>query len=173
MSKTLDSYSNQLAIWVADLKLDYGLTVAIITLLATWLFFYHQNCKTKQHLCLDEIIDRLELIIDLVKSSFDPTVRHYEIYSGFHFHSRLLRYSIEKFNKSEPYNIAKFFRKKEESILIKELIDLIEYIDLNTPVEAPSNYDLNNTEELNKVKSILNNINVSATLIIKNAYDLL
>ena len=62
---------------------------------------------------------------------------------------------------------------KEESILIKELIDLIEYIDLNTPVEAPSNYDLNNTEELNKVKSILNNINVSATLIIKNAYDLL
>lgn len=173
MSKTLDVYYDQLALWGRDLELDYGLSVAIITLLATWLFFYHQNCKTKQHLCLDEIIDRLELIIALVKSSFDPTARHYEIYSGFSFHSILLKYSIEKFNKSEPYNVIRFFRKKKESILIEELNNLIEYIDLNTPIESPSNYDLNDADELEKIKLILNDINVSATLIIKNAYNLL
>lgn len=166
-----------------DLNLDYGLTVAVVglfvavvTLLASWLFFYHQNFKSKQQLCLNEIINRLELIIALVKTSFNPTDRHYEIYSEFTFHSVLLKYNIEKFNKSEPYITLKSVSKKNRDsviIITDQLNDLIEYIDFNTPVESPTAYDINNTEEIKKIKMALTHINAKAIVIIKLAYEMI
>lgn len=164
-------------------NLDYGLTVAviglfvaIIALLASCIFFYHQNFKSKQQLCLNEIINRLELIIALVKTSFNPTDRHYEIYSEFTFHSVLLKYNIEKFNKSEPYIILKSVSKKNRDSVItitQELVDLIEYIDFNTPVENPTTYDINNTEEIKEIKIALSHITAKATEIIKLAYAMI
>lgn len=174
MLKTFDIFSYRISI--PKLVPDYGLFVAIVTLLATILFFYHQNCKTKQHLCLDEMINRLEIITSLVKSSFNPTERHYEIYSEFTFQSELLRYSIEKFNKSEPYSAIRSLSKKNrnrENLLITKLNQLIEYIDLETPIEAPSSFNINNTDEVEKIKLILQKVNTSSTFIIKQAYQVL
>lgn len=176
MLKTFDIYSHHITIVFPDLSLDYSLFIAIVTLLATSLFFYHQNCKTKQHLCLDEIINRLELITSLVKASFNSTERHYEIYSEFTFQSELLRYSIEKFNNSEPFSGIRSLSKKNnarEGELITQLNQLIEYIDFNTPVESMSSFDFSDTEEVEKIKLILEKVNTSSTFIIKKAYKML
>lgn len=176
MSKTLDIYSYHITISLPNLKIDYGLLVAIITLLATSLFFYHQNCKTKQHLCLDEIINRLELINLLVKSSFSPVDRHYELYSEFTFQAELLKYSIEKFNNSEPYSAIRSLSKKnrtQERLLVTKLIELVEYIEMETPIESSSNFDANSESEVEKIKVILKEVNVSSTFIIKQAYRML
>lgn len=176
MLKKLDFYSYQVTISLPDLKPDYPLIVAIATLLATSLFFYHQNCKMKQHLCLDEIIKRLELINSLVKSSFNTTGRHYELYSEFTFQSELLRYSIEKFNNSEPYSAIKSLSKKnrdKERVLVDKLNQFIEYIEMNTPIEASSNFDINDASEVDKIKIVLEKVNTSSTFIIKQAYEML
>lgn len=176
MSKTLDIYSYHITISLPNLKIDYGLLVAITTLLATSLFFYHQNCKTKQHLCLDEIINRLELINLLVKSSFSPVDRHYELYSEFTFQAELLKYSIEKFNNSEPYSAIRSLSKKnrtQERLLVTKLIELVEYIEMKTPIESSSNFDANSESEVEKIKVILKEVNVSSTFIIKQAYRML
>jgi hypothetical protein len=176
MLKTLDIQSYHITISLPDLKLDYGLLVAIITLLATSLFFYHQNCKTKQHLCLDEIIKRLELINSLVKSSFSPADRRYELYSEFTFQAELLRYGIEKFNTSEPYSTIKSLSKTnrdQEALLVTKLVELVEYIEMKTPIESPSNFDTNSESEVERIKIILEKVNTSSTFIIKQAYTML
>lgn len=176
MSKTFDIYSCHITIFPTNLKLDYGLLVAIITLLTTSLFFYHQNCKTKQHLCLDEIINRMELINSLVKSSFSPVDRHYELYSEFTFQAKLLQYSIEKFNNSEPYSaIRSLFKKNrdKERLLVTKLNELIEYIEMKTPIESSLNFDTNSENEVEKITIILEKVNVSSTFIIKEAYKML
>lgn len=176
MSKTFDIYSYHITISLPNIKLDYGLLVAITTLLATSLFFYHQNCKNKQHLCLDEIIKRLELINLLVKSSFSPADRHYELYSEFTFQAELLRYSIEKFNTSEPYSAIRSLSKKnsnQEKILVTKFIELVEYIEMKTPIESSSNFDTNSESEVEKIKVILKKVNTSSTFIIKQAYSML
>lgn len=169
-------YTHKINMALPFSEINYGLVIAIVSLAATCLFFYHQNCKTKQHLCLNEIINRLELIIGLVKSSYNPTGLHYEIYSGFAFHSELAKYGVEKFVQSQPYNFLELIfvkNKKANQKIIDDLTKLIEYIDFNTPVESPSNHDVNNINEQQKIIAILNHINAFSNSIIKSAYNML
>lgn len=176
MSKAPNVYTHEINTGLSFSNIDYGLTIAVISLAATCLFFYHQNCKTKQHLCLNEIINRLELITSLVKSSYNPTGLHYEIYSGFTFHSELLKYGVEKFIQSQPYHFLEFVfveNKQKNQKIINDLQALVEYIDLYTPIESPSNHNVNDADEQQKIFTTLTAINTASTIIIKSAYDML
>lgn len=169
-------YTHEIKMALSFSDINYGLVIAIVSLTATCLFFYHQNCKTKQHLCLNEIINRLELIINLVKSSYNPTGLHYEIYSGFAFHSELVKYGVEKFIQSQPYHFLELIfvkNKKANQKIIDDLTELIEYIDLYTPVESPSNHNVHDADEQQKIIAVLNDINASSNSIIKSAYNML
>lgn len=145
---------------------DY-LTVFSIALAV--IFFHFQNLKTKQHRCLDEVVNRLDVITTIALNSCNK--HPYSRSQGeYDFNSKILRKSIDNFKSNAPTLLLK---KHEFDTLSRECIELLEYIEMHTPVESPENIETDTDGKMiNKLHTTIK-VHMLANKIVSRIYKLL
>lgn len=143
-----------------------------LTLSSLWLaitFFHYQNLKGKQHRCLDEVIRRLDIINDITIKACNTTP--YSRSQGeYDFNSKILMKSIDQFKSSAPILCC---NSKDHEILRQQCVELLEYIEINTPVESPENITLNSNGNMeNKLETTLM-VHQLANKVVTSIYSLL
>lgn len=145
---------------------DY-LTVFSIALAV--IFFHYQNLKTKQHRCLDEVVSRLDVITNIALNSCNT--RPYSRSQGeYEFNSKILRKSIDNFKSNAPTTLLK---KHEFDHLLRECLELLEYIEMHTPVESPQNIQIGSNGEMIDKLSTTITVHMLANKIVSRIYKLL
>ncbi len=143
--------------------------LTVFSIILAVVFFHYQNLKTKQHRCLDEVINRLDIITDIAVSSCS-TLPYTRSEGEYEFNSKILRESIKKFKSTAPTTI---FLENEFCELSKECLELLEYIEMNTPVESPDNIVLNPNGTMTNKLSTTIMVHLLANKIVSRIYKLL
>lgn len=143
--------------------------LTVFSIILAVIFFHYQNLKTKQHRCLDEVINRLDIITTIALNSCN-TFPYARSQGEYEFNSQILLKSIDNFKSNAP---TLFFKKHEFDILSRECTELLEYIEMHTPVESPDNIEINSVGDMiNKLPTTLK-VHMLANKIVSRIYKLL
>lgn len=143
----------------------------LIPLLFAIAFFHHQNAKSKQHRCIDEIVNRLDNLNELVVNSC-YTVPYTPSNGEYQFNKLILTQTVDKFIKCAPFPFIAL-SGVDFTALKADCSNLFEFIELKTPIESPSNIQLNSQNMMVDRDEIIFIMYIRSSEIIAKLYKLI